>query len=72
MEQVDVGVALADQGESVAVTVAEPSDFVGSVAGIADEHEDAIGEPDQEQAEQTTRKLRGRVMATALALVLLG
>jgi hypothetical protein len=53
------------------MTMAESGDLVGAVAGVADEEEPAIREPDENQAQQPAHQLRrGPVRPIAAAVVL--
>jgi hypothetical protein len=66
-------VELADQGEPIAVAMAEPGDLMGAVAGVADEDERPIGESDPHQPEQPAHQLgRGAVRPIAAAIILDG
>src|SRR5665213_1510666 len=69
LEQVGVGVQLADQRQPVAATVGEASDLVRTVAGVADEHKGAVGEPAQHQTQQSDHELGGGAVGTTAGLV---
>ena len=73
LEQVGLGVELADQAQPLAVAVAEPGDLVGPVGRIADEDEPAVGEPAEHQPQQPDHVLgRGAMPVPLAAVVLLG
>ncbi len=58
VEQVGLGVELADQGQAGPVAVGESGDLVGAVARVADEREAAAGAADHQGAEQAAHQPR--------------
>src|SRR6516225_2202979 len=71
LEQVGLGVQLADEAEAVAVAAYKAGDFVRAVGRVADEEEGSLGKLQQHQPQKPAHELGRSTVGTVSSVVVL-